>query len=109
MQLNPVDGAVSRVNRHDTAFSYRDAKWSMVIVGVDPDPANSEKITNWTKDYWSALHPHSLGGAYVNFMMDEGIDRVKATNRDNYDRLREIKRTYDPNNFFRINQNIKPD
>jgi UDP-N-acetylenolpyruvoylglucosamine reductase len=109
MQLNPVDGAVSRVNRYDTAFSYRDAKWSMVIVGVDPDPANSEKITNWTKDYWSALHPHSLGGAYVNFMMDEGIDRVKATYRDNYDRLREIKRTYDPNNFFRINQNIKPD
>ena len=109
MQLYPVDGAVSRVDRHETAFSYRDAKWSMVIVGVDPDPANAEKITTWTKDYWAALHPYSLGGAYVNFMMDEGIDRVKATYRGNYDRLLEIKRKYDPNNFFRINQNIVPD
>src|SRR6266446_1867901 len=52
MQLYPVDGAVSRVDRHETAFSYRDAKWSMVIVGVDPDPANADKITAWTKGYW---------------------------------------------------------
>jgi FAD/FMN-containing dehydrogenase len=109
MQLYPVDGATRRVGRHETAFSFRDAKWSMVIVGVDPDPANTEKITAWTKDYWAALHPYSLGGAYVNFMMDEGIDRVKATYRDNYDRLLEIKRKYDPNNFFRINQNITHD
>ena len=109
MHLYPVDGAVSRVDRHETAFSYRDAKWSMVMVGVDPDPANAEKITTWTKDYWAALHPYSLGGAYVNFMMDEGIDRIKATYRDNYDRLVEIKRKYDPDNFFRINQNITPD
>ena len=108
MQLYPVDGAVSRVDRHETAFSYRGAKWSMVIVGVDPDPANAEKITTWTKDYWAALHPYSLGGAYVNFMMDEGIDRVKATYRDNYDRLLATKRKYDPHNFFRINQNITP-
>jgi hypothetical protein len=109
MHLYPVDGAASRVNRHETAFSYREAKWSMVIVGVDPDPANAEKITTWTKDYWSALHPYSLGGAYVNFMMDEGIDRIKATYRDNYARLAEIKRKYDPDNFFHVNQNIRPD
>ncbi len=108
MHLYPVDGAVSRVGRNETAFSYRDAKWSMVIVGVDPDPANAEKITSWTKDYWAALHPYSLGGAYVNFMMDEGLDRIKATYRDNYDRLVEVKRKYDPENFFRINQNINP-
>jgi hypothetical protein len=108
MHIYPIDGAASRVDRHETAFSYCDAKWSMVIVGVDPDPANAEKITAWTKDYWAALHPYSMGGAYVNFMMDEGIDRVKATYRDNYDRLLEIKRKYDPNNFFRINQNITP-
>lgn len=109
MHLYPVDGAASRVGRHETAFSYRDAKWSMVIVGVDPDPANAEKITTWTKEYWSALHPYSLGGAYVNFMMEEGIDRIKATYRDNYDRLVEIKRKYDPDNFFHVNQNISPD
>jgi FAD/FMN-containing dehydrogenase len=108
MHFYPVDGAASRVDRHETAFSYRDAKWSMVMVGVDPDPANAEKITAWTKDYWEALHPYSLGGAYVNFMMEEGIDRIKATYRDNYDRLVEIKRKYDPDNFFHINQNIRP-
>jgi FAD/FMN-containing dehydrogenase len=109
MQLYPVDGAVSRVDSHETAFSYREAKWSMVIVGVDPDPKNTEKITAWTKNYWAALHPYSLGGAYVNFMMDEGLDRVKATYRDNYARLLDIKRKYDPKNFFRINQNISHD
>jgi FAD binding domain/Berberine and berberine like len=109
MHLYPVDGAAGRVGRHETAFSYREAKWSMVIVGVDPDPANAEKITAWTKDYWSALHPYSLGGAYVNFMMDEGIDRIKATYRDNYDRLLAIKQKYDPSNFFHVNQNIRPD
>ena len=109
MHLYPADGAASRVGRHETAFSYREAKWSMVIVGVDPDPANAEKITAWTKDYWSALHPYSLGGAYVNFMMDEGIDRIKATYRDNYDRLLAIKQKYDPSNFFHVNQNIRPD
>jgi hypothetical protein len=109
MHLYPIDGAASRVGRDETAFSYRDAKWSMVIVGVDPDPANAGKITTWTKDYWTALHPYSLDGAYVNFMMDEGVDRVKAAYRDNYGRLVELKRKYDPNNLFRINQNITPD
>jgi FAD/FMN-containing dehydrogenase len=108
MHLYPVDGFPSRIDRHATAFSYREAKWSMVIVGVDPDPANADKITKWTKEYWAAVHPYSLGGAYVNFMMDEGTDRIKATYRDNYDRLVEIKRKYDPTNFFRVNQNINP-
>jgi hypothetical protein len=108
MHFYPVDGFPSRVSRHETAFSYREAKWSMVIVGVDPDPANAEKITKWTKDYWAAVHPYSLGGAYVNFMMDEGPDRIKATYRENYGRLVEIKRKYDPTNFFQINQNIQP-
>jgi FAD/FMN-containing dehydrogenase len=109
MHFYPVDGAASRVGRNDTAFSYRDAKWSMVIVGVDPEPTNAEKITAWTKDYWAAVHSYSLGGAYVNFMMEEGIDRIKATYRDNYGHLVEIKRKYDPDNFFHINQNIRPD
>ena len=108
MHLFPINGAVHRVGAVETAFSYRDAKWSMVIVGVDPDPANAEKITSWTKDYWAAVHPYSLGGAYVNFMMEEGVDRIKATYRGNYDRLLKIKRKYDPDNFFHVNQNIRP-
>ncbi len=77
-------------------------------MGVDPDPENKDKITDWTKKYWEALHPHSAGGAYVNFMMDEGQDRIKATYGENYDRLVAIKKKYDPTNFFRVNQNIRP-
>jgi FAD/FMN-containing dehydrogenase len=108
MHLYPVDGAANRVGASDTAFSYREAIWSKVIVGVDPDPGKAEGFTQWARDYWSDLHPHTLGGAYVNFMMGEGPDRIKATYRDNYDRLVEIKRRYDPDNFFRMNQNIDP-
>lgn len=108
MHLYPIDGAAHRVNSKDTAFSYRDANWAGVIVGVDPDPANNDKITKWCRDYFDAIHPYSSGGAYVNFMMEEGEDRVQASFRDNYKRLAEIKKKYDPTNFFRVNQNIVP-
>ncbi|RKH61007.1 FAD-binding oxidoreductase [Corallococcus llansteffanensis] len=108
MHLYPVDGAVHRVGPDDTAFSFRDARWSEVIVGVDPSPERAEEITSWTKAYWDALHPYSAGGAYVNFMMEEGQDRVQATYRDNYARLVEVKNRYDPTNLFHINQNIRP-
>ena len=108
MHLYPVNGAAQRVGRNDTAYSFREALFAEVIVGVDPDPANREAITAWCKDYWDALHPYSAGGAYVNFMMDEGQDRVQATYRDNYPRLAAIKKKYDPKNFFRVNQNIRP-
>jgi FAD/FMN-containing dehydrogenase len=108
MHLYPVDGQANRVAPDATAFHYRDAKWSMIIAGIDADPANDERITDWTKEYWSALHPYSAGGAYVNFMMEEGFDRILATYGDNYDRLASIKAKYDPNNLFRVNQNIRP-
>ncbi len=108
MHLYPVDGAAARVAEDATAFPYRSGGWAGVIVGVDPDPANAELITTWTKDYWSALHPSSAGGAYVNFMMEEGEDRIRASYRDNYARLARVKATYDPGNVFHINQNIKP-
>jgi FAD binding domain/Berberine and berberine like len=109
MHLYPIDGAVNRVGEDETAFTFRNSRWSQVIVGVDPDPANRDLITAWTRDYWEALHPHSAGGAYVNFMMhDEGEARVKATYGANFDRLAEVKRRYDPDNLFRVNQNIAP-
>lgn len=108
MHLYPIDGAVHRVRKSDTPFSYRDSTWSMVIAGVDSDPVNNERITKWAKTYWEALHPYSAGGAYVNFMMEEGQSRVEATYGDNYKRLSEIKRKYDPTNLFRVNQNISP-
>jgi FAD/FMN-containing dehydrogenase len=108
MHLYPVNGKVNRVDEADTAFSYRDAVWSQVIVGVDPDPAKREQITDWAKRYHEALHPFSAGGAYLNFMMEEGDDRIRAAYRGNYKRLAAIKAKYDPANFFRVNQNIRP-
>ena len=108
MHLYPVDGAVHDVGADETAFSYRNAMWSAVYVGVDPDPGMRDPITEWARSYWEDLHPHSMGGAYVNFMMDEGEDRVRATYRGNYDRLAAVKDEVDPDNLFHINQNIRP-
>jgi hypothetical protein len=109
MHLYPIDGAAARVPEDSTAFAYRDGGWSGVIVGVDPDPASAPAITEWTKSYWEDLHPTSAGGAYVNFMMDEGQERVKASYRGNYTRLAQVKAQYDPENVFHINQNIRPE
>ena len=108
MHLYPISGAASRVGNEDTPWAYRDAKYAGVIVGVDPNPENAAKITDWCKLYWEALHPYSSGGAYSNFMMDEGQDRVKASYKHNYNRLVQIKQKHDPNNLFKVNQNIKP-
>jgi len=108
MHLYPVDGVAAKPKNDSTAWAYRDAKWSSVIVGVDPDPAKKDQITTWARDYWTALHPYSAGGAYVNFMMDEGEDRVKATYGKNFAKLQKVKKKYDPQNLFRSNQNIKP-
>ncbi len=108
MHLYPINGAVHRVGKNDTAFSYRESTWAEVIVGVDPNPSNMTHIIPWVKGYWEELHPHSAGGAYVNFMMDEGQERVQATYRDNYDRLVAVKNRYDPTNLFHVNQNVRP-
>eukprot|EP01093_Parvamoeba_rugata_P013988 TRINITY_DN444_c0_g1_i1.p1 TRINITY_DN444_c0_g1~~TRINITY_DN444_c0_g1_i1.p1 ORF type:complete len:464 (+),score=98.74 TRINITY_DN444_c0_g1_i1:1262-2653(+) len=108
MHLYPLTGAASRVGAEDTPWAYRDAKYAGVYIGVDPDPKNANKITKWSKDYQEALHPYSAGGAYSNFMMEEGQDRIKASYKHNYNRLARIKNTYDPNNFFSVNQNIVP-
>lgn len=108
MHLYPINGAAHRVGRGDTAWNYRNAHFSGVIVGADPDPCQCERFTPWVKDYWSALHPYSAGGAYVNMFMDEGELQVKASYGENYSRLAAIKAVYDPGNLFRVNQNIKP-
>jgi FAD/FMN-containing dehydrogenase len=108
MHLYPINGMVHRVGSQEMAWSYRDVTWSSVIVGVDPDPATHERTITWAKNYWEALHPYSAGGAYSNFMMEEGQARVQATYQNNYERLTLIKQKYDPANLFRVNQNIKP-
>jgi FAD/FMN-containing dehydrogenase len=108
MHLYPVDGAASKVKGGATPWNYRDAKWSQVIVGIDPDPAKRDVITAWARDYWKALHPFSAGGAYINFMMEEGDDRIRATYGKHYAQLAKIKKKYDPTNLFNVNQNIRP-
>lgn len=109
MHLYPVDGAAARVPKDATAWSYRDARWVQVTVGVDPDPAAVGPAKEWALAYWDALRPYSMGGGYVNMLMDdEGQERVRTTYRDNYARLAEIKSKYDPDNLFHVNQNIRP-
>jgi len=108
MHLYPVDAAVHRMGEDETAWRFRDVTWSMVIAGVDRDPANRDVISRWARDYWRALHPHSAGGAYINFMMEEGEERIRGTYGANYPRLQAIKAKYDPENLFCVNQNIVP-
>ena len=109
MHLYPINGAAHKAASDETPWNYRHSTWSEVIVGVDPDPANKDRITEWARNDWQDLHPFGAGGAYVNFMMDgEGDERIRATYGDNYERLAQIKAKYDPGNFFRVNQNIRP-
>lgn len=108
MHLYPINGAVHRKTSTDTAFSYRQSKWAEVILGVDPAAETAGKITRWAKEYWQAVHPYCAPGAYINFMMEEGGARIEATYGENYTRLRQVKSKFDPDNLFRVNQNIAP-
>jgi FAD/FMN-containing dehydrogenase len=108
MHIYPMDGAVHDVSADATAFAYRDVGFVHVLAAVSPDPAPIPQYRDWVRSYWSALHPHSAGGAYVNFLMDEGDDRIAASYRGNYQRLAAVKKKYDPGNLFRVNQNIRP-
>jgi FAD/FMN-containing dehydrogenase len=109
MHLYPIDGAVQRVPKESTAWSARDARWSMVIAGISSNPGLAQDLKTWGRAYWQAVHPFNLQGAYVNFMMDDEVEgRVQATYGENYERLASIKAKYDPQNLFRVNQNILP-
>ena len=109
MHLYPIDGAVRRVAGNATAWSARDATFSMVVAAIDSDPKKADALKAWGRAYWKAVHPFNLEGAYVNFMMDdEASDRILATYGENYARLAQVKAKYDPNNLFRVNQNIQP-
>jgi hypothetical protein len=109
VHLYPIDGAVHRIGKEETAWSCRDATWSMVIAAIDPDLAKAAALKRWGRAYWEAVNPFTTGGGYVNFMMgDEGDARLKATYGGNFDRLTVAKRKYDANNLFRVNHNIAP-
>ncbi len=108
VHVYPVDGAPQRVASDATAYAYRDASFSTVIVGAWSDPAENEANTAWVREYHAALAPHSEEGGYVNFMAGDDQDRIRANYRGNYARLAEVKRRYDPGNLFHLNQNIRP-
>jgi FAD/FMN-containing dehydrogenase len=104
-----MGGAVARVGEHDTAFNGRNAGFTFNINGNSETETGFDDERAWARQYWSALAPHHTS-VYVNFMMEEGEDRVRdAYGAEKYDRLKALKRTYDPTNLFRLNQNITPD
>jgi len=104
-----MGGAVARVDEDSTAFNGRQAGFTFNINGNSMTPDGFDAERQWARDYWSALEPHHTS-VYVNFLMEEGEERIRqAYGPDKYDRLKTLKRAYDPTNFFRLNQNIKPD
>jgi FAD/FMN-containing dehydrogenase len=108
VHIYPINGACHRVAADATAFAYRDANFATVIAGMWPDPADNDANTQWVRDYYAATAPLSEEGGYVNFMAGDDQGRIRANYRDNYTRLVDVKRRYDPGNLFHLNQNIQP-
>ena len=108
VHIYPINGAAHEVASDATAFGHRDANFATVIAGMWPDPAQNEANTRWVKDYAAATAPYSDEGGYINFMATDDQDRVRANYGANWDRLVEVKRRYDPDNLFHMNQNIEP-
>jgi FAD/FMN-containing dehydrogenase len=106
--LFPIDGACHRVAPEETAFAYRDADFAVGLGPSWPDPADTAANIEWGRRYFEAVAPYAEEGGYVNFMSGDDQGRVRANYRQNYDRLAETKRRYDPDNLFRMNQNIAP-
>jgi hypothetical protein len=108
VHIYPLDGAIHDVGKNETAFAYRDVKFVHIIAAVTPDTELFPLYRDWVKNYWAALQPLSAGGAYVNFLMDEGEGRIESSYLQNHARLATVKAKYDPHNLFQVNQNIKP-
>jgi FAD/FMN-containing dehydrogenase len=106
--IEHLGGAVNRVGTDETAFNDRDAPYSFLILSTWPGPAESEQNIQWTDEFWQAMQSFSSGGVYVNYLGEEGANRVKAAYGRNYERLVALKNKYDPTNIFRCNQNIRP-
>ncbi|MGI8616274.1 MAG: FAD-binding oxidoreductase [Actinomycetota bacterium] len=108
VHIYPINGACHRVAPDSTAFAYRDATFATVIAGMWPDPSVNDANTAWVRDYYEATAPLSEAGGYVNFMAGDDQSRIRDNYKGNYDRLVEVKRTFDPENLFHVNQNIAP-
>ena len=106
--LNHFGGAMSRIANDATPFAHRDALFAFSPDALWDNAEETEAHVNWAKGYWQALRSYSPRGSYINFLTDEGQERVRESYQGNYDRLVQIKRKYDPTNLFRLNQNIKP-
>jgi FAD/FMN-containing dehydrogenase len=108
IHIHHLEGAVTRVPPADMAFAHRDARFVLNIVGLWMSPDSATHV-GWVRDLWQAIQPSATGAVYLNFLGEEGRDRVHAAyGADKYARLAELKKKYDPANFFRINQNILP-
>jgi FAD/FMN-containing dehydrogenase len=112
LAIEHLGGAVGRAKDDATAFAHRKALFNLLIVGIWPDPADNRRHTDWVRGLWEAMQPYSSGGVYVNYLgqsAEEGLDRVRAAyGKANYGRLCALKRKFDPDNLFRLNQNIDP-
>jgi FAD/FMN-containing dehydrogenase len=108
VHIYPINGACHRMAPDGTAFAYRDANFATVIAGMWPDPAANKANITWVRDYYAATAPLSEEGGYINFMSEDDQSRIKANYKGNYDRLVDVKKKYDPDNLFHLNQNIKP-
>jgi hypothetical protein len=109
LALWQMGGAVARVSDADTAFHGRNAGFTFNINGNTETAAGFEAERQWARDFWTALEPYHTS-VYVNFLMEEGEERVRqAYGSEKFDRLKRLKRKYDPTNLFRMNQNIRPD
>ena len=110
--IEQVGNGVRRVGSDETAFNHRDARYSLLIMGMTADPANNERMITWTRDFFDAMAPFTRDSVYVNYLGpqdDEAEDRMMAAyGPEKYRRLVALKNKYDPTNLFRLNWNIKP-
>lgn len=103
------DGAMNRIGRAETAFAQRGFPFNLLLTALWADPAETDENVGWTRELWDAMRPHTSDAAYLNYVGDEGAQKVRSFyGRPNYERLAALKNKYDPTNFFRLNQNIKP-
>ena len=108
MFLFPRDGAAARVGADATAWGWRGAAYSEVIVGVDYEAGRDDELREWAVGFSEACAPYALDGAYANFMQDEGPEPARRAYGINYPRLQRLKARYDAENLFQVNQNIVP-
>jgi FAD/FMN-containing dehydrogenase len=109
MHLYPINGAAARVSPQQTAFGHRDARYAMVIGAFWDNPNDDDADIQWVRDYYAAVHPYSgTQGGYINFMNIDDAARAPENYGPSYQRLRQVKTTYDPSNLFHLNQNITP-